>query len=107
MSSWVPKYSREPVQVRLGFGRPNGRPACDVGCEYRLDVQLSRRARGCCEGRAAAVVSAAAVGAAGADSGADLAGGGEESVAELAAAIEADPGNTAREVIRLEPGGGD
>jgi len=33
-----------------------------------------------------------------------LLGGGEESVAELAAAIEADPGNTAREVIRLEQG---
>lgn len=32
-------------------------------------------------------------------------GGGEESVAELAAAIEADPGNTAREVVRLEEGG--
>lgn len=31
-------------------------------------------------------------------------GGGEESVAELAAAIEADPGNTAREVTRLEQG---
>jgi predicted nucleotidyltransferase len=34
-----------------------------------------------------------------------LLGGGEESVAELAAAIEADPGNTAREVVRLEQGG--
>jgi predicted nucleotidyltransferase len=34
-----------------------------------------------------------------------LLGGGEESVAELAAAIGADPGNTAREVIRLEHGG--
>jgi len=33
-----------------------------------------------------------------------LLGGGEESVAELAAAIESDPGNTAREVIRLEKG---
>ena len=33
-----------------------------------------------------------------------LRGGGEESVAELAAAIESDPGNTAREVIRLEKG---
>ncbi|HMG29452.1 MAG TPA: winged helix-turn-helix domain-containing protein, partial [Jiangellaceae bacterium] len=32
-------------------------------------------------------------------------GGGEESVAELAAAIGADPGNTAREVTRLEQGG--
>jgi hypothetical protein len=31
-------------------------------------------------------------------------GGREESVAELAAAIEADPGNTAREVTRLEQG---
>jgi predicted nucleotidyltransferase len=34
-----------------------------------------------------------------------LLGGGEESVAELAAAIGADPGNTAREVVRLEHGG--
>lgn len=32
-------------------------------------------------------------------------GGEEESVASLAAAIEADAGNTAREVIRLERGG--
>lgn len=32
-------------------------------------------------------------------------GGAEESVAELAAAIDADPGNTAREVVRLEAGG--
>jgi predicted nucleotidyltransferase len=32
-------------------------------------------------------------------------GRGEESVAALAAAIGADPGNTAREVIRLEHGG--
>jgi predicted nucleotidyltransferase len=31
-------------------------------------------------------------------------GGREESIAEMAAAIEADPGNTAREVTRLEQG---
>lgn len=31
-------------------------------------------------------------------------GGEEQSIAELAAAIEADPGNTAREVARLEEG---
>lgn len=34
-----------------------------------------------------------------------LLGGGEETVADLAAAIDADPGNTAREVFRLEAGG--
>lgn len=32
-------------------------------------------------------------------------GGGEESVAELASGIDADPGNTAREVARLERAG--
>lgn len=34
-----------------------------------------------------------------------LLGGGEESVAELAAAVDDDPGNTAREVVRLERAG--
>lgn len=32
-------------------------------------------------------------------------GGGEESVAELAAAAEGDPGNAAREIARLESAG--
>lgn len=32
-------------------------------------------------------------------------GGGEDSVADLAAAIEADPGNAAREIARLEQAG--
>ncbi len=32
-------------------------------------------------------------------------GGGEDSVAELAAAVEADPGNAAREIARLERAG--
>lgn len=34
-----------------------------------------------------------------------LLGGAEDTVADLAAAIDADPGNTAREVSRLEAGG--
>jgi predicted nucleotidyltransferase len=34
-----------------------------------------------------------------------LLGGGEESVADLATAIEADPGNSAREIVRLESAG--
>lgn len=34
-----------------------------------------------------------------------LLGGGEESVADLSAAVGADPGNTAREVVRLEQAG--